>query len=51
MAGTWRQELKETPWRNTAYWLGFLETQDYMYKRGITHSNLVLPILIKKMPP
>jgi hypothetical protein len=42
MAGSWRQELMQKPWRGAAYWLGFLgllsllscRTQDYQHRKG-----------------
>jgi hypothetical protein len=44
-AGTWRQEPKQRPWENTAFWvppkglLCFLSytTQDHLPRIGITH--------------
>lgn len=45
-AGTWRQELKQTSWRITAYWLAFqvlcslLITQDQLCRDGTIHNKL-----------
>jgi hypothetical protein len=48
-AGAWRQELKQRPWRNIAFWLaphGLITTQDYLLGGGGTaHSGLGLPTL------
>jgi hypothetical protein len=50
-AGTWRQELKQSPQRSAAYWLvpqGFLSllsytTQDHSPRSDTTHSGLGPP--------
>jgi len=55
-AGTGRQELKQRPWRITAYWLashGLLSllscrTEDHQPRDGATHSGLGPLILIVK---
>jgi hypothetical protein len=47
-AGTWRQELMQRPWRDTAYWLaspGLLSllsyrTQDCQPRDGTIHNGL-----------
>jgi hypothetical protein len=55
-AGTWKQELMQRPWRNTAYW----HTESAFFKnpglpvQGQDHAQWVPPLLnqslIKKMP-
>jgi hypothetical protein len=50
-AGVWKQELKQRPWRNTAYWLdshGLLSllsytTQAHLPTNGTTYSGLGSP--------
>ena len=46
-AGTWRQELIQTPWRGAAYWIAppgmfsllSYRTQDYQPRDGTTHKG------------
>ena len=53
-AGTWRQALKQRPWRSAVYWLalhgllGLLSyrTQDHLPRAGLTHYVLSPPTLI-----
>jgi hypothetical protein len=58
-AGTWRQELMQSPWKGAAYWLAspgllsllFYRTQDYQPRDGTTHNGPSNPwSLIEKMP-
>ena len=56
-AGTWRQEQKQGPWRNIAYWLashGLLSLfsytpQDHLTRGDTTHSGLVLSTSIRNL--
>ena len=51
MAGTWRQELMQRPWKGAAYWLaprGLLNllsyrTQDHQPRDRTTHNGLGSP--------
>jgi hypothetical protein len=53
-AGTWRQELRQRPWRDAAYWIASpsllsllsYRTQDYQPRDGTTTMGLALPPLI-----
>lgn len=39
-AGTWKQEVKQRPWRTTASWFVLLLTEDHLHRSSITHSEL-----------
>lgn len=51
---TLQQELKQRPWRNSAYWLALYESltcsliymQDHLFREGTTHADLSPPIQI-----
>lgn len=55
-AGTCRQELKQRPQRNVAYWFSLCSlfnllsymTEDHLPRGGITHCGLGPPLLMKK---
>lgn len=46
--GTWRQKLKQRPWRNDTYWLAFhcllnlisYTSQDHLFRGGTAQSGL-----------
>lgn len=54
MVGTWRQKLKQRPWRKAAYWLASYDLlsvpsyifQDHLPKGGTTHNELGPPMSI-----
>jgi hypothetical protein len=41
-AGTWKQELKQRPWRNTAFWLASV-FRCPSYTAKLTYLGMVLP--------
>jgi hypothetical protein len=55
-AGSWRQKLKQRPWRRAAYWLALHSLLAFLYNGGPPTPGLALPtlvinpLLIQKMP-